>query len=109
MDDRFSKCCTCGKLWVKGQDGNHSCSEYLLKKIEMLEDLNRFMCSTWVDIDKWAHENMDANSLGSYPQIQGTRNQLNLGKIAEQKCNLLNIAKGVKIMLESQEASHIKG
>lgn len=102
-DKKFSKCCTCGQLWLSGQDGRHSCADYLLKKIERLEDFNRFMCSTWVDIDKWAHDNIDSLSLGSYPQIQGTKNQLNLGEIARQKCNEKNINQGVAIMLGSQE------
>ena len=52
--------------------------------VEVL-DLVRFMCATWVDIDRWAHENMPTEALGGYPQIQGTRNQINLQKIGKQE------------------------
>lgn len=34
---KLSTCCTCGYSWLTGQDGSHSCSNYLLQKIKRLE------------------------------------------------------------------------
>ena len=65
-------------------------------------DLLRFMCNVWTDIDKWAYENMPANALGSYPVIQGTRNQLNLNKIGEQEFDKDKLIKGVEWMLSQK-------
>ena len=65
--------------------------------VEVL-DLMRFMCATWTDIDKWAHKNMTAESIGDYPQIQGTSNQINLQRIGEQKYSAKNLNKAVEWM-----------
>jgi len=65
--------------------------------IEVL-DLVRFMCDTWVSVDKWAHKNMTAESLGDYPQIQGTSNQINLQRIGEQQHNTENLHKAIEWM-----------
>ena len=68
--------------------------------VEVL-DLLRFMCNTWTDIDKWAHKNMTVNSLGDYPQIQGTSNQINLHRIGEQPYNIKNLNFAVEWMKEN--------
>jgi hypothetical protein len=65
--------------------------------VEVL-DLLRFMCATWKDIDKWAYENMSGEALMKYPVIQGTRNQIDLQRIGEQKHDTANIHKAVEWM-----------
>lgn len=66
-----------------------------------LLDLVRFMCATWVDIDKWSHKNITVDTIGSYPQIQGVRNQIDLTKIGAQQYDTKKIATAVKWMLEA--------
>lgn len=63
-------------------------------------DLVRFMCASWTDIDKWAHENMEGDALLKYPVIQGTSNQLKLKQIGEQKHDIKKIRKAVEWLLE---------
>jgi len=63
-------------------------------------DLVRFMCATWSEIDKWAYANADGDALMKYPVIQGTRNQINLQRIGEQKHNTANIRQAVKWLLD---------
>jgi len=36
-DSKYSTCGTCGFRWFTGNDGSHSCTEYLLQKIKRLE------------------------------------------------------------------------
>lgn len=31
---KMSECCTCGYQWPTGQDGSHTCSVYMQKKID---------------------------------------------------------------------------
>lgn len=38
--NEFSECCTCGYKWKTGQDGSHSCSQHLIKKLELAEAEN---------------------------------------------------------------------
>lgn len=33
------KCCDCGYEWIRGQDGSHSCVEYLQKDLKVTEKL----------------------------------------------------------------------
>lgn len=60
-------------------------------------DLVRFMCSTWHEIDEWAHRNA-GEAITSYPVIQGTSNQLNLIAIGEQKYDSKSVAAAVEWM-----------
>lgn len=60
-------------------------------------DLVRFMCSTWHEIDEWAHQNA-GEAITSYPVIQGTRNQLNLIVIGEQQYDSKRVAAAVEWM-----------
>lgn len=70
--------------------------------VEVL-DLLRFMCATWDDIDTWAHKSSSENSIGDYPQIQGTSNQINLKRIGEQEHSTDNLHKAVEWMRSQQQ------
>lgn len=35
----FVFCCTCDYSWRRGQDGSHSCSEFLKKQLEVTDQL----------------------------------------------------------------------
>jgi len=63
--------------------------------IEVL-DLLRFMCAVWTDIDKWAYEHCDVESLMHYPIVQGIRNKIKLQRIGEQPYDTQNISKAVE-------------
>ena len=54
-------------------------------------DLVRFMCATWVDIDKFVYQHCDADALVHYPVIQGSRNQMKLYKIGKQPYESKNL------------------
>ena len=74
----------------------------LVIPVEVL-DLVRFMCSSWSDIDAWAYEHAGVDALCKYPVIQGTRNQIDLKRIGEQRFDGANIRKAVNWMLIQQE------
>lgn len=67
--------------------------------VEVL-DLVRYMCATWAAVDNWAYENMTGDALMKYPVIQGTSNQMKIGRIGEQPHDTASIAKAVEWMLE---------
>lgn len=46
MNPEISKCCTCGYEWKTGQSGDHSCSESLLKRLELADAENARLQST---------------------------------------------------------------
>lgn len=59
-------------------------------------DLVRFMCATWVEIDRWAYSNCEGEALMHYPVVQGTGNQIRLQRIGEQPHDLKNVGKAVE-------------
>jgi hypothetical protein len=63
-------------------------------------DLVRFLCQTWSEIDLWAHRDA-GEAIISYPVIQGTRNQLNLTAIGEQKYHSDRVSTAVQWMIEN--------
>jgi hypothetical protein len=63
-------------------------------------DLVRFLCHTWSEIDLWAHRESGEAIMG-YPVIQGTRNQLNLTAIGEQKYDSDRVSTAVQWMMEN--------
>ena len=79
------------------------CNEKIDIKIECsIEylDLIRFLCETWSEIDKWAHETCSGKQLMSYPVVQGTANQAKLQKIGNQIYSIKNIRVAVDKLLE---------
>lgn len=62
-------------------------------------ELVRFLANTYCEIEKFVFE-YGAEHIGSYPMIQGTRNQMNIMKIGEQFYTIDGIKNGVKLMLK---------
>ena len=65
--------------------------------VEML-DLVRFACSVWAEVDNWAYENFDDNSIVNYPIVQGTVTQVKLRRIGKQPFNAEGVKKGLDWM-----------
>ena len=63
-------------------------------------DLVRFMCQTWDEIDQWAYKDA-VSAIGTYPVIQGTRNQLSLKAIGRQDFDPERLHAAVRWMLDN--------
>lgn len=48
-----SKCCTCGYEWITGENGSHSCSQELNKRLKKIEKL------AFDNVGAKAHEDAD--------------------------------------------------
>ena len=73
----------------------------IIVPIEVI-DLIRFLCATWTQINNWAYENSDAESLFKYPVIQGMKNQLDLQRIGGQSYDIENVRKAVNWVIEHE-------
>jgi hypothetical protein len=74
---------------------------------EDLLHLIRFMCQTWAMIDEWAYENSTMDSIGIYPVIQGSSNQILLRKIGSQPFDKSRLQRTIKYMLnETTKNNH---
>jgi len=67
-------------------------------------DLTRFMCQTWSALQDFFYQQAKDGNLdvGSWPQVQGTRNQLNLTRIGEQPFDTKKLAVAVAWMMENK-------
>ncbi|HBA34877.1 MAG TPA: hypothetical protein DCZ12_12155 [Gammaproteobacteria bacterium] len=80
------------------QDAQASEIERIVIAPEVL-DVVRFLAETWSEIDKFVYQNCDGESLMRYPVVQGTRNQMNLKKIASQGYDPAKLKAGVEWLL----------
>jgi len=65
---------------------------------EEVLDLLRFMCETYLTIDKFVLENCDTEALLKYPVLQGTYNKINIQAIGKQPYDKKNIKIAVEWM-----------
>ncbi|MDZ7789745.1 MAG: hypothetical protein U5L08_04475 [Xanthomonadales bacterium] len=72
--------------------------------LDQVVDLAIFMCATWEQIDSWAYEQCDGDALMKYPVVQGTRNQLDLGRVGALPMNKQNLRQGLSFILLNREA-----
>jgi len=70
-------------------------------------DLVRFMCATWVEVDRFVYRHCNGDALMHYPVVQGTSNQIRLRRIGEQPHDATNIRKAVEWM-QRYNNSHIR-
>jgi hypothetical protein len=69
---------------------------------EDLLHLIRFMCQTWAMIDEWAMETATMDTIGTYPLVQGTSNQISLRKIGSQPFDKTRLQRAIKYMLDNK-------
>jgi len=69
---------------------------------EEIVDLVRFLADSWCQVDRWARTYMTIDSLGDYPVIQGTKNQIDILKIAGQSYESENVRRAVDWILSNQ-------
>lgn len=62
-------------------------------------DVVRFLAETWAEVDAFVYKHCDGEALMHYPVVQGSRNQINLKKIGEQKYDPARLRSGVEWLL----------